>query len=76
MPTIMIIEGVRFYFYSNEETRIHVHVECQNREAKIWLDTFEIAYNFGFRSFHLNKIIRLIKKHEKEIKRQWISFFG
>lgn len=29
MPTIMTIYGFRFFFYSREETRMHVHVEYQ-----------------------------------------------
>ena len=76
MPTIMIIYGFRFFFYSNEESRMHVHVEHQDREAKIWLDTFEVAYNHGFPDFILVRIIKLARKNEKAIKKAWISHFG
>ena len=76
MPTIMIIYGFRFFFYSNEETRMHVHIERQNREAKIWLDTFEVAYNRDFRDVELNKIIKIVRQHEKTFKKAWNSHFG
>lgn len=76
MPTIMTIYGFRFFFYSKEESRLHVHIERQDREAKIWLDTFEIAYNRGFPEIELNKIIRIVRQHEKIFKKAWISHFG
>ena len=28
----------RFYFFSREEPRMHVHVSCGNAEAKFWLE--------------------------------------
>ncbi|MCC7210667.1 MAG: DUF4160 domain-containing protein [Candidatus Brocadia sp.] len=37
-PTIFREKGYRFYFLSNEEKRIHVHVTCENGEAIFWLE--------------------------------------
>jgi hypothetical protein len=31
-------KGYRFYFISNEEERIHIHVTCEDGEAKFWLE--------------------------------------
>lgn len=76
MPTIMFIYGFRFFFYSKEESRMHIHVEYQGREAKIWLDNLEIAENHGFYQFELNEIQKLTRKHEKAFKKAWISHFG
>ncbi|NJN37011.1 MAG: DUF4160 domain-containing protein [Nitrospiraceae bacterium] len=30
--------GFRFYFFSREEARMHVHVYCDRGEAKFWLE--------------------------------------
>ena len=38
VPTIFREEGYRFYFFSREESRPHVHVESVEGEAKFWLD--------------------------------------
>ena len=76
MPTIMYVLGFRFFFYSREETRMHVHVEYQGREAKIWLDNFEVAENSGLKEYQLRRIITLVRLYEKEIKSKWISHFG
>jgi len=47
-PTIFRAGGFRFYFFSREETRMHVHVYCERGEAKFWLEPkIELAKNFG-----------------------------
>ncbi len=54
MPTILLILGWRFFFYSNERNEpTHVHCRKGDQEAKYWLDVrgFEAveghAYNMG-----------------------------
>jgi hypothetical protein len=38
MPTLLRVEGFRFFFYSNERQEpAHVHVEKGAGEAKLWL---------------------------------------
>jgi len=47
-PTILREAGFRFYFFSREEPRIHVHVACAEGEAKYWLEpVVQLAQNFG-----------------------------
>jgi hypothetical protein len=75
MPTILMIYGFRFFFYSREESRMHIHVEYQGRKAKIWLDSFEIAENHGFYLFEIKEIQKLTRLHEKEFKEAWLSHF-
>lgn len=55
---------------------MHVHVEFQGKVAKIWLDNFEIAENFGFKDFQLNYLQRIARKNEKRLKKKWIAYFG
>jgi hypothetical protein len=37
-PTVFRTRGLRFYFFSREETRLHVHVQGADGAAKFWLD--------------------------------------
>lgn len=37
-PTVFKEEGYRFFFFSREETRMHVHIYCEKGEAKFWLE--------------------------------------
>ena len=76
MHTVMTHYGFRFFFYSREETRMHIHVEIENRELKVWLDTFELAYNHGFPDHEVTQIIKMVVKHEKILKKAWPEYFG
>ena len=45
-PTIFRERGYRFFFFSREESRMHVHVYCGDGEAKYWLEPeIELARN-------------------------------
>ena len=48
-PTILRKNGYRFFFFSREEPRMHVHVMSNKGEAKFWLEPqLELAMNYGF----------------------------
>lgn len=76
MPTVFMLYGFRFYFYSNEESRMHIHIQQHHRRAKIWLDTLEFASNNGFPEHDLFKIKRLVRKNEEKFKKAWKAHFG
>ena len=63
MPTILLLNGWRFYFYSNENNEpIHIHVQKAEMEAKFWLreDIFDIEEAF---SYHMNpKDVRDVRR--------------
>jgi hypothetical protein len=45
-PTIFREDSYRFFFFSREEPRMHVHVYCGDGEAKFWLEPqIELARN-------------------------------
>ena len=47
-PTVLRIRGYRFYFFSREEARPHVHVQHATGEAKFWLEPeLGVAQNYG-----------------------------
>jgi hypothetical protein len=47
-PTVFRDGPFRFYFFSREEARMHVHVSCADGEAKFWLEpAVAMAQNYG-----------------------------
>lgn len=75
-PTVFRENGYRFYFFSREETRMHVHIQHSNGEAKFWLEPIiELAQNFGLSAQELKQIEKLVKSHEQEIKNAWHKHF-
>ncbi|MCK7480131.1 MAG: DUF4160 domain-containing protein [Candidatus Moduliflexus flocculans] len=57
--------GYRFYFFSREESRMHVHVYHADGEAKFWLEpTVELAQNFGLSAKELREAEGLVRSRE------------
>lgn len=76
-PTVFSDGPYRFYFFSREETRMHVHVYTTQGEAKFWLEpSIELAQNYGLNRQALNKAQRLVEEHEDEIRKAWEKHFG
>jgi len=76
-PTVLRIKGYRFYFLSNEESRKHVHVECENGEAKFWIEPIVAsAEHYGIRPKQLNEIQKIIQRHKNEIIKEWQRHFS
>lgn len=76
-PTVMREKGYRFFFFSREETRMHVHVHNADGEAKFWLEPqIELARNHGLGRSQLKEIELIIEEHQDELKSAWAGFFG
>jgi len=77
MPTILITNGFRFFFYSNENQEPpHIHVIGKGGEAKIWLDPIEIThiYNFGFTE--RRQILIITQKNVNLFMSEWRKWHG
>jgi hypothetical protein len=76
-PTVFREAGLRFFFFSREEPRMHIHVVGPDGEAKFWLEPqLQLAQNFGLDSRTLRLAESLITEHEREIRRAWRRHFG
>jgi hypothetical protein len=76
-PTIWREKGYRFFFFSREESRMHVHVAGPNGEAKYWLaPEIGLARNEGLSRAQLGEIEALIEVHADEFKIAWKRHFG
>lgn len=76
-PTIFREDGFRFFFFSREETRLHVHVHHADGEAKFWLEpAIELAQNYGLNDRQLRSAETLIRRHENDIRSAWHQHFG
>lgn len=76
-PTIFREDGYRFFFFSREESRIHVHVISGDGEAKFWLEPeIELAKNYHYSIKQLKDIKTLIEVHHDELISAWRQHFG
>ena len=75
-PTVFREGGFRFYFFSREESRMHVHVQGQNGEAKFWLEpAIELAQSVGLTQREINEAHRLVQEHQDDISSAWHKHF-
>lgn len=76
-PTVFRERGYRFFFFSREETRPHVHVYSPDGEAKFWLEPrLELARNYRFTKVQLREIQIIIEGHVDELRTAWNHHFG
>jgi len=76
-PTVLREGQFRLFFFSREETRIHVHVAHPNGEAKFWLTPeVDLATSVGLNQRQLREAQSIIETHLGEITNAWYSHFG
>lgn len=76
-PTIFRAHGFRFFFFSREEPRLHVHVNHAEGEAKFWMTPgIALAQNVGLSGKALRQAQALIEEHEDDIRNAWQQHFG
>lgn len=75
-PTIYRQDGFRFFFFSREELREHVHVACADGEAKFWLrPEIELAKNYNLTRQQLREIEAIVEEHRDEFIAAWRKHF-
>ena len=64
------------FFFSREETRIHVHVAHPDGEAKFWLTPDVALANYtGLSGGQLRDAQTVVEAHLKEIENAWNHHF-
>jgi len=77
MPTVLRSGPYRVYFYSHEPNEPpHVHVDRDDRTAKLWLEPVRLARNLGFSAQELTRIERLIRDNQAALLEAWRGYFG
>jgi hypothetical protein len=75
-PTVLRVGGFRFYFFSREEPRPHVHVQHADGEAKFWIEpTVELNRNYGLKWSDVADAEKIIVEHLDEIRSAWGKHF-
>jgi len=77
MPTLLLIEGFRFYFFSDERQEPpHVHVRKGDSVAKLWLRPVDLAFARGFNRTELRHVRELTFEHQVLFIERWNEYFG
>lgn len=77
MPTVLLVAGFRFYFYSNEGNEPpHVHVEHAEGTAKFWLQPVFLVEEYDMQPLALRRARLLVTQHQKFFLEKWNDYFG
>lgn len=80
MPTVLRYRNLRFFFFSNEGSPrepVHVHVEGDGGEAKLWLaPEVTVARSAGFNRRQLSELVRVAIENREAMERTWHEYFG
>lgn len=77
MPSVLRLNGFRFYFYSHEPNEPpHIHIDRGSATMKVWLDSLEVAKSRGFRAHEIGGIVSLVEKHQTQFLEAWHEYFG
>ena len=67
-PTVLKIGNYRFYFFSREEQRMHVHIISPDGEAKFWIEPIvSLATYTGLSKRQLTRLQKLVEENKNEI---------
>lgn len=77
MPTILRLNGYRFYFYSHEPNEPpHIHVDHSGRSAKVWTGNVTLARNIGFNARELKDILSMVRHNQAQFLEAWHGYFS
>jgi hypothetical protein len=77
MPTVLRSGPYRFFFFaSDRDEPMHVHIERDDRIAKFWLDPIRLQSSGGFSRIEIARIERLLRDHRVALMEAWDEYFG
>ena len=75
-PTVFRYKKYRFFFFSREESRLHVHVSSPDGEAKFWIEpVIALASSLGLNKKQIKELQEIVEDRENEIKKAWKKHF-
>ena len=76
MPTVLRIDGFRFFFFSDEHLPLHIHVEKGDGYMRIELETFKVTDRYKLSKSDEKKILFLVKEYREKPIGAWHEYFN
>jgi len=75
MPTVLRINGYRFFFFSDEHMPQHIHIEKADSYVRIVLDTLEVTDSYKISKKEIGKLVKLVEENQEVLKGAWNEYF-
>ena len=77
MPTLLILFGLRFYFYLRDHEIIHIHVESGDGEAKFEIQKeIKLVYNKGLKQKDIRLAESILEENKENFISEWKKIFN
>lgn len=77
MPTLLILFGLRFYFYTRDHEPIHVHVKSSDGIAKFEIENEVILVeNKGVKAKDIKLAESILEENKENFREEWKKTFG
>ncbi len=77
MTTILRLGPYRFFFYSGDRDEpAHVHIERDDKIAKVWLEPIRLHNSGSFSRAELSRILNIIEENRETMLEAWNDYFG
>lgn len=71
-PTVFTVGTDRFYFFSREEERIHIHIKGERGVAKFWIEPIiALAEHKGYNERDLKRLQKIVEDEKHAIIKAW-----
>jgi hypothetical protein len=75
MPTLLKLDGYKFFFYANEHEPKHIHVMKGGDFAKIELGSLRVITN-TFKPQEIKRALEITNNHQTYFLRAWNEYFN
>ncbi len=76
MPTVLRTGPYRFFFYAGDRDEPpHVHVERDDKIAKVWLDPIRLQHSGGFSRREIDRLQKLLRTNHAKLLEAWNDYF-
>ena len=76
MPTVLRIGPYRFFFYvGDRDEPPHVHIERDDKIAKVWLDPIRLQRSGGFSRREIDRLQKLLRANHAKLLEAWNDYF-
>lgn len=76
MPTVLRLNGYRFFFYVNDHLPKHIHVEKGEATEKFNLFPVELVRSKRFNAGDINNIRKLVQENQELLNAKWDEYFN
>lgn len=77
MPTLLILFGLRFYFYTRDHEPIHVHVKSSEGIAKFEIEKeVVLVENKGVKAKDIKLAESILEENKENFREEWKKVFG